>query len=215
MRITPKAKNIIALILNFADMLLMIYCIPIFHGTTSLDTLKAGMGEGLKYFTLDSNMLMALACNIMVVYNIRALKGKSIPKWITVFKFAATSGVALTFVTVMLFLGPMNGFDAMFRNSNLYMHLICPIICIVCFVFFEPGCTLTFKDTFFGITPMVIYGTVYGIMVFILGKWKDIYNFNVFGMWYLFFVIMFAGGFAISFALRFFRESVKNKPRLY
>ena len=49
---------------------------------------------------------------------------------------------------------------AYFMNSNLFMHLITPLLCIISFIFFEPA-KLSFVESFTGICPMILYAFYY------------------------------------------------------
>ena len=51
-------------------------------------------------------------------------KAAGIPCTVYQLKYAATVSVGLTFLTVMLFLGPRFGYGAMFQGVNLWFHLL-------------------------------------------------------------------------------------------
>ncbi len=165
--------------------------------------------RAFNYFTVDSNILCALSCAVVIVFNIAALvKSKAfvLPKWAMLFKFIGTSAVTVTFLTVMFFLGPLMGYDSMFSGNNLYMHLTSPVFAIFSFILFEYSPELTGKKSLLGILPTLIYGAVYLYMVVILGPdnggWYDFYGFNMTGMWYISMIGMLAGTFVITLAIR-------------
>ena len=70
------------------------------------ETLSARGFASLKYFTVDSNILVGIAS---LVFVLRAVKG-SAKRSTEVFKFTAASAVGVTFLTVLLFLGQMYGY---------------------------------------------------------------------------------------------------------
>ncbi len=53
----------------------------------------------------------------------------------------------------------------MVMNSNLFFHLVTPVLSMITFMFFEKTDKLSFKDTFYGLTPMIVYAVYYVINV--------------------------------------------------
>ena len=49
----------------------------------------------------------------------------------------------------------------MLQNSNLFCHLIIPVLSIINFTIFERTNKLKIKDTLYGIIPTVIYAVIY------------------------------------------------------
>ena len=118
--------------------------------------------EMFKFYTVDSNILMAIVSLIFVIYEIRLEKGKikEIPTSIYNLKFLGVAGITLTFVVTLCFLAPMYGFYAMYNNNNLFFHLIVPILSIVSFIIIEKY-DVKYKFSFIGIIPMAIYSVFY------------------------------------------------------
>lgn len=160
----------ISLIINILIVLLVLTsCIFTFFSIKFMsekNLLEASGVTMFKYFTIDSNILMGLASLIFVIYEIKMLKNKikDIPLCIYLFKFIATSGVTLTFIVTALFLTPQYGFYALYNNSNLFLHLIIPLLSIITYIFFEKYDN-KYKYTFLGIIPMVLYSVYYAIMI--------------------------------------------------
>ncbi|MBQ9187786.1 MAG: hypothetical protein IJ138_00520, partial [Clostridia bacterium] len=68
----------------------------------------SGMGlYSLRYFTVLSNLLAGLASLLMFIQLIR---NKPLQRWLTILRLVASTGVLLTFLTVVLFLGPVFGY---------------------------------------------------------------------------------------------------------
>ena len=93
-----KKKYIYSILLNVIILLSTI--IIVYNGVTS----GAGEGQvgiylsGIAYFipyTVDSNVLCALASLVMIVFSIRCLMNKksTIPKWATTFKLAGATSL--------------------------------------------------------------------------------------------------------------------------
>ena len=161
------------------------------------------------YFTVDSNILCALSSAVILVYSIRSLISGTefvLPVWAMLFKFTGTIAVAVTFFTVMFFLGPVMGYGAMLDGNNLFMHLTSPVFALLSFILFEYNPVLTKKNSLFGILPTLVYGAIYFYMVIILGVenggWVDFYGFNMTGMWYLSIIGMLLGTYLIIIAVK-------------
>ena len=118
-----------------------------------------------KYFTVDSNVLAGLISLAYVIYKLGP-KGKNtteLPQAFYILKLAATTGVTLTMMVTVFFLAPTShgNFLHFFTNSNFFMHLITPLLCIISFVFFEPSKPQKFIISLTGIIPMMLYSFYY------------------------------------------------------
>ncbi len=200
-----KINNLkISLILNIITVVLTIIAITImFTGfkfmkgyETVLESTKLGM---FRFFTVDSNILMGIAAFVSLIDEIKLLKGKikeiSAKKY--VFKLMATTGVGLTFFVVFAYLGPISkgGIASMLMNSNLFLHLIIPVLSMLNFAVFERTDNIKFKYTIWGILPTAVYAIFYLINVLIHmenGKVSPIYDWYWFvqnGVWTALFVV--------------------------
>ena len=164
-----------------------------------------------KFFTIDSNVIMGLIALVFFVFEVRALRGKSIPKYMYLLKLMGTVGVALTFFTVVFYLAPIieNGYIRMFVNANLFFHLIVPVLSMITFMFFENTKELEFKHTFTGTALMFLYAIYYTINVVIHienGKVSPLYDWYYFiqgGAWTMIIAIpvIFIATYVISYML--------------
>lgn len=142
-------------------------------------------------FTTDSNILCALSAAVLSFFEIRNLKtGKAIPKAAMALKLVGSTAVALTFVVVVLFLGPTTDFMSMvFGGTSVYMHFAGPLLGIISFCFIERLHLMEKKLIIPAIIPTVVYAIVYVTMVIIIGEknggWYDFYGFNIGGFWYI------------------------------
>ncbi len=157
--------NIIITILVIIASIFMFVGIKFMPGNTLLEVSKIGM---LKFYTIDSNILMAAASFIFVIYEIKLLKKqiKEIPKKIYIFKFVATSAITLTFLITAIFLAPQYGFYAMYNNNNLFLHLIVPVLSIITYILYEHHQN-KYKYALYGIIPMFIYSIYYSSRILI------------------------------------------------
>ncbi len=175
--------------------------------------------ETFRFFTTDSNILAAAASLITAIAEIMLLRGriKHIPKWIILLKYTGAVSVMLTFCTVAAFLVPVYGF-ALVLGTYFHVHAAAPLMVLISFAVFEREHKITFPQTFLGMLPMAIYGTVYLIEVVFIGEsnggWRDFYAFNTNGTWYITIIIMLAAAFVISLLTALFHNKLlKLSPK--
>ena len=94
----------------------------------------------------------------------------------------AAASVGVTFVTVVCFLGPGQaasgrGYFSLFRGSNLFFHLINPVLGMIDLVFLAPQHHYSIRSCMYGVIPTAIYSIVYASMI-LTGLWPDFYNFT-------------------------------------
>lgn len=197
----------ISLLLNLVTVILV---------TVSVAGFFFGRGEGnmavagtrcFRYYTVDSNSLVAIAGIPMIVYDIRGLLSRetAVPDWVSALKFTGTTVVMLTFLVVVFYLGPTQGYEKMYAGHNLYLHLVCPLCAMISFCFCETDAPMPWKRAWLAELPTVAYGAVYFVMVIVIGAenggWYDFYGFNMGGRWYLSIVGMLAATAVIGFGL--------------
>ncbi len=156
------------------------------------DALLASSGvENLKYFTVLSNEF----CGLVAVWTlILAVRRKAPPMLL---KLTAAAAVGLTFLTVAGFLGPLYGHRFMYKNANLFFHLILPLTAMAEYVLLPaPKGGVPFKWTFGTMIPVFLYGSVYltNILINGTGVWPDTNDFYGFMNWGLpVGIVIFAG----------------------
>ena len=144
----------------------------------------SGLGlSSLKYFTIQSNLLSALVSAACVFCLVRG-GGRSMPDWLHGMRLVATTGVALTFVTVEAFLSPaLYGYASMHAGANLWFHLVLPLMAIASFCIFEADRPMSACWTFAAIAPMVLYGAGYLTNILANGiPGNDWYGFTAWGL---------------------------------
>lgn len=192
-----KKNNIISLILNLIIITSTIYAISLFFTTTpDKGNIQVTGMEFLRFFTNLSNIFVSVASLIMIIFNIRNMRTGSdvFPKWAMLLKFTATVSISVTFITVVVFLGPMfmamgQSYWVMFAGNCFFLHFTTPVIAIISILFFEKCKTFEKKYAFLGLLPTVLYSIVYVVMVVFIGKdnggWPDFYGFTFGGKMYL------------------------------
>ena len=156
------------------------------------DALLASSGvENLKYFTVLSNEF----CGIVAVWTlILAVRRKAPPM---LMKLMAAAAVGLTFLIVAGFLGPLYGHRFMYKNANLFFHLILPLTAMAEYILLPvPNGGVPFRWTFCTMIPVFLYGSVYltNNLVNGTGEWPDTNDFYGFLNWGLpVGIVIFAG----------------------
>lgn len=120
--------------------------------------------QNLRYFTVDSNLFLALVC---LAELIAGLMGKT-ELWLERLRYMATVAVALTFTVVAVFFGPFVGFAPLYRNGNLFFHLLIPVAAILSFCLLYRR-TVPLRETFLALIPSVLYGIYYTAVLLVRG----------------------------------------------
>ncbi len=135
----------------------------------------------LKYFTVLSNLLEGLASLLMAIGLFAVLRGKKDKVCHKVFllNHVGTVAVSITFWVVMLFLGPLFGYGAMFQGGNLWLHGINPLLAIAAFFFLDQFDRVEKKELWFSLVPVLIYGIFYlgNVMVNGIGTFPNLNDF--------------------------------------
>ena len=156
----------------------------------------------LRFFTTLSNLLCAAACLLTAL----AINAGGIPEWIWMLKYIGTAAVTVTMLTVLFFLAPTFGKGALkvlLSGTDLFMHLITPLLALVSFCVFEKR-GMSFGKSLWGMLPVVLYGPVYLYKILFAlpeKRWDDFYGFNKQGKWPVAFAGMVVGTFLICMGI--------------
>ena len=91
-------------------------------------------GINLAYYTIDSNIFLLIS-TILYLLTIN-----NVPKIVQLLKYSSTLSVFITFLVVVFVLYPMYNFNFQFLfldGPNLYMHVLCPVLALISFIFFD------------------------------------------------------------------------------
>ena len=113
-----------------------------------------------KYYTQDSKLFLMFTSLLYVISLL--ICDKKIPHFVSLLKYAATTSVVITFLTVVTILAPvMGGYKAMLLDGTMLIHhLICPIFGFVTFVFFERHNLNGLKDALISMIFTCLYGII-------------------------------------------------------
>ena len=156
-----------------------------------------------RFFTCQSNILCSLSALAVLIARLAG----SLPMWVWILKYAGTAAVTVTMLTVFLFLAPSVGkgwYDVLLKGaSNLFMHLLTPLMSLVSFCALEKQ-GMTFLQSLWGMLPVALYGPLYLYKILYApeGKrWDDFYGFNRDGRWPVMFSVMLAGTFLMCLGI--------------
>ncbi len=175
-------KKTIRIILNISLFILPLGAwLLMFRGLSGILSSRGFMS--LRYFTVLSNLLESAASAVWLVC--MGLRRKS--HLAEMLKYTACLCVFLTFITVMVFLGPLFGYASMFAGANLWLHLIVPVMAVIEMLLFvrEP---FSLRENLLTVIPVLCYGSVYLGNIIINGRgdsvsgWNDFYGFAAWGI---------------------------------
>lgn len=151
--------------------------------------------RAFRFFTILSNVFCAIACLLMCFCADQT--------WAWTLKYIGTAAVAVTLLTVFFFLGPTQGYDKMLGGTDVFWHLIDPLLSILSFSIWERR-GMSFGFALLGVLPVALYGVMYLYRIIYAPeerRWEDFYGFNGGGHWKISFTAMMIGAFLISMGL--------------
>ncbi len=141
-------------------------------------------GEYLKYFTHFSNLLNGMTS----VYGAGAemlclFRRKELSRTAVAVRFLGTVGTALTLLTVVCFLAPMNvsrggSYWSSFEGSAFLVHLANPVLSLALLLFLTSPARRVGPEAAVGLLPVIFYGCQYAWKVMIRYVWADFYGFT-------------------------------------
>lgn len=212
-RNVERVRTALSLAANLLIVVLTAYSVSTFFTIGGEGNMTVGGSYCFMFFTVDSNILAAVAALVLLIAELPVLAGKrdAPPVWAAALKFTGTAAVGVTFFTVMLFLGPMAGYGNLLAGANLFMHLITPLLAMISLCLLEPQPPLRLRCALLGLLPTFLYACVYMYMVVIVRRWFDFYGFNMGGLWSVTFVLMHAAAFLLCLALWVLRNRAERK----
>lgn len=168
--------------------------------------------ENLKFFTVLSNLFEGLV-SILWFITFTATKGKTV-HWLEVLKYIAAVSVFVTFTVVLVFLVPLYGILGMYKNANLFFHLIVPIAAFLEAVILSES-DFTWIENLLVMIPPVAYGVGYLVNILVNGvglgsSTNDFYMFLHWGypVGILIFACIAGISFVLGLAIRLLRTNI-------
>ncbi|MBR3742812.1 MAG: hypothetical protein IKN04_20550 [Clostridia bacterium] len=141
--------------------------------------------SSLRTFTTLSNLFQGLASALYVFSIMRSviLNRESVPRAVRVIKYAAAVSVTVTFLTVVLYIGPSRHdmADALFCGNNRYFHFLIPLLAITDQVVFDREGSLKWTDSLMAAAPTVMYGIFYWVNIAVNGAGEEPYSNDWYG----------------------------------
>ncbi len=153
---------------DIAVVVMILFALIVMYCGLDIGVLFSEKGISMfRYYTVDANFFTAAACIVCAPLEIKAYKNEQygLPGWAVLFKFTGIVCLTLTFLVVVLFLMPMFGIEKMTEGSNVFMHFVIPVWCILTFVLSGQGKLV--KKAFIPISllPTFLYGIAYLIPI--------------------------------------------------
>lgn len=164
-------------------------------------------------FTVNSNLLSLVASILIVSFTIQGFLKKryEVPNRAFQVLYCATICVFLTFVFSLCLIFPRNGISALI-GMNLFLHLLCPALCVLLFYFVSCDKKINLLNSFLVLIPFALYALAYAIMVLIVkeenGGWRDIYQLFKYMPRYVTLILIVPVVFGISTLFRFTHNKV-------
>ncbi len=187
-------NEIIPLFMNIAIIAINLVVVIVFcryEGNWSFTRVK----YAFRFFTTLSNVLCAISALCICLFRDAY--------WAFLLKYVGTVAVTVTMLTVIFFLGPSYGYKKLFSGTDLFLHLVSPVLAIVSFCVFERQ-SMPLMTAMLGILPVFLYGILYLYHVIYASeekRWEDFYGFNRGGKWPLAFALMLLGAAVICLVM--------------
>ena len=205
-----RTKTVVCLAGNLVIVVFTVLCVSHFFTKPQGGFMAVEKVKCFRYFTIDSNILCAVSACVAGFFCVKSLKSGqfSLPPWARKIVFSGCAALMLTFLTVMLILGPTRGYDSMLGGDGMYMHLAGPLLSLL---LCRAEIDKIPKNTFiWGILPMVVYGIVYTVMVVGMHKWPDFYGFTRNGTWYVSVLAELSLQIAVCFGIALHKDRLRD-----
>lgn len=157
-----RKRLTIALILNLLILMFELYAFSMnfFVGNDRFDFFE------LQFYTHLSNIFMLFSSLMSSLEITKEFCGavERVHRGVRRISYISTCCLTLTFVIVVSVLAPMEGRDGakflLFGSTNIFEHIICPILAFVTLVFFGDFGDLRSIDAFYAVIPTLLYAVV-------------------------------------------------------
>lgn len=155
--------NVLIILLTALGLFLML------SGMGNDKVLSEKSRKAFRYFTVESNVFMGLVAAVCLIMQcITKKQGEELPMWCLILLMTAAVAVAVTLVTVVVFLAPtcQKGYLAMFTGSNFFFHLTVPLLAAADFIVTAQKRGVPFYAVPICLSTVLLYGTGYSINIF-------------------------------------------------
>lgn len=172
-----KGRIIIGLILNLLILAGVGFAVSnVYFGYLKM---PAQSYHAFEYFTVDSNVFLAVTSLLMFICDIKTLKGGKASRVFQTLKLIAVVGTTLTAIVSIAYLYPkgIQPLETLYGlEANLWLHAVVPALGLLSFIIENEPRMKAWAYAFFGIALPVAYGGVVVTLVK-LGLMPDPYGF--------------------------------------
>ena len=160
-----------------------------------------------QYLTSNAGLLAGLGAAFIFPYAVEGIRRKrfTYPKWVALLHYSGTACATLIMLFSVTFIAVTDPQMA-FGGNNLQLHIICPLLILLCFFLVESGRRYTLRDAFICQIPFWIYAAVYLVQVLIRGKerggWADLYHLTEYLPWYVSMILLLLLSMGVTLGLR-------------
>lgn len=198
-------RSVLALIACGAELVCSL--IAINGSLINQDRTEGDIAVIFRYFTILSNIFNGFAVGCILPFAVEGIRKKRFvcPRWLSFLHYAGTIGTTLT---MAFSLGVILPYDPVFAvgSDNLYLHVICPVMCLLTFFLVESGYRFRGRDSLICLIPFTVYSLTYLVMVVFIGEvrggWKDMYMLNSFVPFWVSMPSMWLLAWLIAFGIR-------------
>ena len=165
-------------------------------------------------FTNLSNIFVAIVALIGATYGIMSLKRNQniIPRWVVSLKYMSVVYIVITFVVVSVLLSWISPEPAkLFTGKQIFTHITNPIIAVISYGFLPVADIPKPNVMWLSLIPVVIYSTIYGIMVFVVKTWSDFYSVGIMMPWSMVVYAFALVGFSVSICFILYKLKFRKK----
>ena len=134
----------------------------------------------LYFYTLDSAIIAAIASLLFIIFLLMKKDITEIPTWVLILKYISVCCLTVTLIIVLVILIPQSimsnssypWYSLLISGFHFYLHVLCPIIALISFMFFENDKRFNRKKILF--YPLIAT-SIYGIIMLII-NYMGIYN---------------------------------------
>lgn len=150
--------------------------------------------SSLKYYTTLSNLFAGIVSILFLIYALAGGRGP-VPEILSLLKYSSAVSVTLTFLVVLVFLGPRMGYGLLFEKEQLFLHALGPLLTVLTFVISPLLSPLSPGDSFTAVLPTLFYAAAYAGNILKNGlgedeKTNDWYGFAIGGIKFIPLVIL-------------------------
>ena len=115
------------------------------------------------FYTTDSNFLALFTSLVFCIFYLTRPPQNKIPSWLQTFRFISCVSLGVTIfisICVIIPLYPNLLEYMLLENFGLYFHLICPLLSIISFLFFEKNKPLAKRTIILTLAPTILFGII-------------------------------------------------------